>query len=59
MMTCLGKAVCIELVCTNLSKHYYKLLGTYEELQKAANSFIMSANLCIEVWYLSLAGQIF
>lgn len=36
MMTCLGKAVCIELVCTNLSKHYYKLLGTYEELQKAA-----------------------
>jgi len=51
MMMCLKKAVCIELACTNLGKHYYKFLGAYEELQKATNSFVMSARLCIEVQY--------
>lgn len=59
MMSCLGKALCIKLVCTSLGKHYYKFLGAYEELQKAVNSFVMSASLCVEVQYLSLAGQIF
>lgn len=41
--------MCIELACTNLGKHYYKFLGAYEALQKAANCFVMSAHLCIEV----------
>jgi len=57
-MSYLGKAVCTKLACTNLGKHYYKFLGAYELLQKAANSFVMSARFRI-VLYLSLDGQIF